>query len=137
MPDSTCGREHQQCKEHLTGIANILLRDTVPEEIMPLLYEASLFAFGEKDGGVRPITVGFTIRRMVAKIVSNRTRHLNDMFRPIQLGFATLRGFEAAVHAVRSFIKSNVLQKSPRVIIKLDVRNAFYIVGMQCLFEAV
>lgn len=137
MLTSTCGSEYQQPKEHSTGIANLLLRGTALEEIRLLLYGANLFASGKKDGGVRLIAVGFKIRRMVAKIVNKRIKHLNDMFRPIQLGFATPRGVEAAVHAACSFIESKVFETSPRVIMKVEGRNSYNSVDRQSHLEAV
>lgn len=87
MIADTKRRENHTLLENLTAVSNIMLAGAVPEEIRPLLFGANLFAFGKKDGGVRPIAVGFTVRRMVAKIVSKRVRPLSEKLLPVQLGF--------------------------------------------------
>lgn len=49
----------------------ILLRK-VRKEVRPLLYGASSFALWRKEVGLRPIAVGLTLRRLVAKVLDNR-----------------------------------------------------------------
>ena len=50
----------------ITSLVNIILAGLVPSEIAPVLSSANLFALKEKDGGVRPIAVGETLRRLPA-----------------------------------------------------------------------
>jgi hypothetical protein len=45
-----------------------MLSGSVPTEIYPIIYGASLCALKKKDGGIRPIAVGCTLRRLVAKL---------------------------------------------------------------------
>ena len=40
----------------------------LPEELQPLLCAASLIPLQKKDGGVRPIAVGDTLRRLIGKV---------------------------------------------------------------------
>ena len=52
----------------------IVLYGKVPEDVCPTFYGANLTALSKPDGGVRPIAVGFTLRRLVGKILSKKLR---------------------------------------------------------------
>ena len=109
----------------LTSITNMLLAGRVPEIVKPLLYGANLIALCKPDGGIRPIAVGNTLRRMVAKSISFLLRvQFGDHFRPRQLGCGTPGGCEAAVHATRRFLE-NSTDTNPRIVLKIDYKNAF------------
>ncbi|XP_055354395.1 uncharacterized protein LOC129600034 [Paramacrobiotus metropolitanus] len=58
----------------LTDLTNLVLKTDIPEDIRPFFFGANLIPLGKKDGGVRPIAVGETLRRLVSKIASNRIR---------------------------------------------------------------
>ena len=101
-----------------------VLKGNIPEEIRPIFFGATLTALKKSDGGIRPIAVGNSLRRVVCKIVSHRVADpMGNLFRPIQLGFGTRGGAEAAVHAARYFASDR--SEPNRVIVKLDFRNAF------------
>lgn len=71
---------------------------------------------------------------MAAKICVRQTRNkLQHLFEPIQVGFGTRGGCEAAVHAVRTFVQSD----SCEVLLKLDVKNAFNSVNRDNLLNGV
>ncbi|KAF0288994.1 Ubiquitin carboxyl-terminal hydrolase 2 [Amphibalanus amphitrite] len=111
----------------LTALTNLVLRGLVPECGRDALFGASLCALRKKDGGLRPIAVGSVFRRLPGRIAA---RHIADIIgpelRPTQLGVGTPLGCEAAVHAVREFISSDSTSSdTPRVMVKIDVRNAF------------
>lgn len=73
---------------------------------------------------IRPIAIGSTYRRLVAKIACARVSNkLGAEYRPSQLGFGTKGGAEAGAHAARNFI--NTKHSSTKVFLKLDYRNAF------------
>ena len=87
----------------LTKFTNLLLSGEVPEFARQVFYGARLCALGKKDGGVRPIAVGNVLRRLAAKVGARpSSARLGSELRPIQLGFSTRGGCEAAVHAARS-----------------------------------
>ena len=46
----------------LTSLVNIILQGKVPSAVRPLFFGANLTALTKKDGGVRPIAVGCTLR---------------------------------------------------------------------------
>ena len=76
-----------------------------------------------KDGGLRPIAIGLTLRRLASKIVNRwATDRLSSKLAPRQLGVGVRGGAEAIVHAARAFVESS----SPfHALVKLDFRNAF------------
>jgi hypothetical protein len=120
----------------LAAVGNLMLHGDVPPAIRPTLYGANLHAFRKKDGGLRPIAVGITLRRLIAKIVSTRSRFLNTKLNPIQLGFATKGGSEAAIHAARSFVEHNVTSPVTKAFLKLDIKNAFNSLDRNKVLEA-
>ena len=80
-------------------------------------------ALSKKDGGIRPIAVGTTLRRLITKVgFKPISQELGMLFRPNQLGYASKGGSEAAAHATRHYLTSNTENK---VFLKLDIKNAF------------
>ena len=74
-------------------------------------------------GGLRPVAVGMTLRRLVAK-VANRVvvERCVPLLAPCQVGVGVWGGSEAAVHAARAYLESC---PSDSGILKLDFKNAF------------
>ena len=73
-----------------------------PEAVNKIIYGGRLLALEKKDGGIRPITVGYTWRRLAAKCTNSYAiSKLALSFAPIQLGVDTPGGCEAAIHAAR------------------------------------
>ena len=102
----------------------IILPGSVPVNICPAFYGARLFALSKKDGGVRPIAVGCTLRRIVAKLCMFKVKtECKSRFLPQQLGVGIPSGAEACIHSCRKFIKRK--HNSPKVFLKVDFRNAF------------
>lgn len=113
--------------DSLTRLCNFLLKGTLNPEVCNInrgyLYGGSLCALSKKDGGIRPIAVGSTIRRLVARLECRAVRQgLAAKLQPHQLGFGTTMGCEAAIHATRLFATTG---EQDSVIVKLDVRNTF------------
>lgn len=118
----------------LTKFSNFLLTEKVCPEIVPIFFGASLCALNKKDGGIRPIAIGCTLRRMVSKIISRYLLNpLGSKLSPIQLGFGTKYGCEAAVHATRTFLMKN---KSD-ILLKIDIKNAFNTLYRENMLTAV
>lgn len=107
----------------LTELVNVVLGGGVPEFAVSVFYGASLCALGKKDGGVRPIAVGNTLRRLATKVGAKPLSNLlGRTLRPVQLGFSTRCGCEAAAHAARRYLGE---ASHRRVIFKVDMTNAF------------
>ena len=65
----------------------------IPEPICPFLYVASLTALTKKDGGIWPIAVGSTLRRLAGKVVSKRIMSaMGELLCPEQVGYGTVNG---------------------------------------------
>ena len=108
----------------LTDLVNLILAGNVPSIACGALYGASLCALTKKDGGIRPIAVGSTFRRLSAKLAANYgSAFLSGTLRPKQLGVGTPGGCEAIVHAAREFASGSY--DEPTILIKVDIRNAF------------
>ena len=87
----------------LTHLINKILSGVVPFEIQPILFCASLIALDKSEGGIRPIAIGCTLRRIMRKLV---LQELGTLLRPHQMGFGTPGGTETIFHATRHFVSS-------------------------------
>ena len=107
----------------LTALVNLALSGGVPRPARAAFYGAALTALRKPDGGVRPIAVGCTYRRLATKLALSSLRtELGEQLRPTQLGYGTSGGCEAAAHATRAFSRS---MNSESVMVKIDMKNAF------------
>ncbi|KAG0720651.1 hypothetical protein GWK47_006636 [Chionoecetes opilio] len=96
----------------------------IPDHARNAFFGASLIAIARKKGGLRPIAIGSSYRRLVSKLVARRmTTARASQLAPTQLGVGTPLGCEAAVHAVRNYVSSHY--GSDQVLVKLDLSNAF------------
>ena len=89
-------------KQALTSFTNFVLAGKVYHEIRPILFEANILALKKNDGGIRPIAIGYTMCRLVAKV--GCISRVKDYLSPRQLGFSTKLGVEAAIHRARIYI---------------------------------
>ncbi|KAL0860637.1 hypothetical protein ABMA27_009987 [Loxostege sticticalis] len=125
---------HASLLTSITRLVNLMLGGKVNSEVTSTLYGANLCALTKKDGSVRPIAIGSTFRRLASKICC---RHilpsLESKFQPIQLGFGSKGGCEAAVHACRTYLQNS----NNKIIIKLDVKNAFNSVDRNTMLSEV
>ena len=61
----------------------------------------------KKDGGIRPIAVGCSLRRLVAKTAAKCVQvKMAEKMAPTQLGYGVKQGTEAAAHAARRFLEA-------------------------------
>jgi len=51
----------------LTAFVNLVLAGGCPADVAPVFFGGRLLALKKKSGGIRPIAVGFTLRRLVSK----------------------------------------------------------------------
>ena len=124
MVGASAGAGGAMLLQSLTAFTNLVLAGDIPVETRPFFFGASLTALNKKDGGVRPIAVGCTLRCLVAKVASRSVmERMGQYLAPLQLGYGTPLGAEAAVHASRSYLH---LLPSDHVLLKLDFRNLQY-----------
>ena len=90
----------------LTSFVSFVLRGDTHPEACPNIFGVSLIALNKKDGRVHPITVGCTLRWLVAKSASMSViSRMGAILSPTQLGFGTPLGLEAAIHSARLYLK--------------------------------
>lgn len=122
--------------EAITALTTVILSGEVPSSICPYFYGASLTALMKKTGGIRPIAVGTTWRRLSAKIACRRVASvLSNLFLPNQLGVGIPNGAEAGAHAARIYYTSR--HNGVRVFLKIDVKNAFNEIRRDALLRKV
>jgi hypothetical protein len=94
-----------------------------------------LLALNKTGGGIRPIAVGLTFRRLASKLaVKLLSDDMTALLAPRQLGFGSSGGIEAAVHAARWYLRH---LPPDHFILKLDFRNAFNSIRRDAMLKAV
>ena len=64
-----------------------------PASWRPFFFGANLTALQKKSGGVRPIAVGCTLRRLAAKVIGGELMdEMGDLLAPWQLGYGVRGG---------------------------------------------
>ena len=110
--------------QKLTSVLNIVLEGKVPVGLRPFFFGAKLIGLRKKDGGIRPIAVGNTLRRICSKCVSSfATDQRRIDFHGTQFGCGTSRGAEITAHVFRNLIENE--QNPENIILKMDFKNAF------------
>ena len=72
----------------LAAFFTLVLEGKTPLPIRPFFFEATLIALEKKEGGVRTIAVGCTLRSLVAKIAGFRALESRaTLLAPHQLGY--------------------------------------------------
>ena len=88
-----------------------------------VLFGGRLIALQKKDGGVRPIAVGYTLRRLAAKCANAYvSKRRSEELQPIQVGVGVSGGAKAAIHAMRCCVST---MPDDHVLVKLDFSNAY------------
>ena len=96
---------------------------------------ATLIALKKKEGGLRPIAVGQTLRRMVAKCAAHLVIHtIGADLAHQQLGCGIPLGCEAAVHTARLYVHNLPFD---HLLLKLDFKNAFICLHRDKMLSAV
>ena len=119
----------------LTALVNAAAAGQLPPCAREAFYSASLTALRKCDGGLRPIAVGSVYRRLATKVTLRPLTHeLGQQLRPVQLGYGSPGGCEAAVHAARHFTTN---LSGSEVLVKIDMQNAFNTVRRDKFLRAV
>jgi len=119
----------------LTAFVNLILSGQMPPAVRDVFFGGRLIALKKKDGGIRPIAIGCTLRRLVSKIASQHASHmLKEYFGHLQVGVGVSNGMEATVHSVRRYTEN---LQSGHVVVKLDFKNAFNSIRRNVILKAV
>ena len=125
MTSEVLGEESEKLLESLVNFMNLIIfPGKMPQFVRPSFLGANLMALAKPDRGIRPIAMGMTIRRLAANcIMFDLNNFYVQEFQPSQLGVGTLKGAEAAVHALRLYLDNELSED--KVLLKIDFRNAF------------
>ena len=115
----------REALEQLTRVVNKLAAGEAPDSIMAAVASAPLYALAKKDGGVRPIAVGETLRRLVSKCCCHDAKGRAAAFlSPLQVGVGVPGGCEAVIHSVATALAEHG-HDTDMVMLKIDFTNAF------------
>ncbi len=129
---------HLGLLDALTKTVNILASGQAPLSISEWVGSAPVTPLCKRDGGVRPIAVGETLRRLVGKlwmkrIASKAQTYLGDS----QIGVAVKGGTEAVVHAVQRAATDLSNGRNDLAVLQLDLANAFNLVSHRAFLRVV
>ena len=97
------GAPDKKLKTVVTDFVNVILNGELPMPVREIFFGGRLIALEKKEGGIRPIAVGYTLRRLAAKCANSHVfKRRSEELQPVQVGAGVPEGAEAAVHAVRS-----------------------------------
>ena len=109
----------------LTKLINLIGDGKIPEPLRSFFFGAKLITLIKIDGGLRPIAIGNTLRRIASKCAGSKAlSERQNFFGNVQVGFVTKRGAELAAHSFRNLIERDDNPKCT-VLLKLDFKNAF------------
>ena len=109
----------------LTKLINLIGDGKIPEPLRPFFFGAKLIALIKIDGGLRPIAIGNTLRRIASKCARSKAlSERQNFFGNVQVGCGTKRGAEIAAHSFQNLIERDDNPKCT-VLLKLDFKNAF------------
>ena len=121
--------------ETMLDFVNLVLSGGVPLSIRSIFFGGRLFSLSKPGGGLRPIAIGMTLRRLVAKIANRvAVNKCSHYLTPRQLGVGVKGGCEAVVHAARAFLISC---PAGSALLKIDFNNAFNTLRRDSMLEAV
>ena len=69
--DMIAGAPDEKLLEAVTDFTNVLLSGKLSTTIREVIFGGRLIALQKKDGGIRPIAVGYTLRRLAAKCANS------------------------------------------------------------------
>ena len=55
----------------LTDFVNLVIAGRCPADVAPVFFSGRLLALNKKTGGIRPIAIGLTLRRLASKCVNS------------------------------------------------------------------
>jgi len=125
----------QQHFSALTRFLNRCLQGGICHDVAQTFRASKLIALRkDSNGGLRPIAVGETLRRLVGKCVCLELRsRFKHHFYPRQSGMAVQGGIEMVTHAVES-IMDNPLECE--AVLAIELSNAFNEVAREPIFRS-
>ena len=122
-------------RSQVTSFVNFVMNNDIPSLPRSSFFGANLIAFKKKDGGLRPIAVGETLRRLAVKCAASKlSAKCAEVLFPVQLGVGVPGGIEAAIHSAHAELHQ---APSDICVLKLDFSNAFNTIRRDLVAHAV
>ena len=119
----------------MTSFIILVLSGKTSPQVRPTFFGASLIAPKKKGGGIIPIAVGIILPRLAARCIVFRVlQFMGALLAPLQLGYGTSGGAEAATHASRLYLHNTHID---HLLLKLVFENAFKCLRRDKMLEAV
>jgi hypothetical protein len=119
----------------LTKFVNAVAFGRAPDEVAGLLCAGRVVPLRKKDGGIRPLVVGETLRNLVAICWLGRVgTAFENSLEPRHLGLGRATGVENAVHAAKLQRKA---MKHTDALLKIDFKNAYNAACRNSIVQAV
>jgi len=135
LEPSTGPRPVDDGMQHIYAFFDRILIGDLEDWCRDLLRFGKGFALAKPDGGVRPITVTDTFRRLVTRAVAFKYRTTWCSFLgPNQFAVGTKAGSEKLVHCVSAFINS--VEEGTCSALLLDCVNAFNACDRKVILDA-
>jgi hypothetical protein len=123
--------------ESLLSVVNRALAGDIPPALRSLWASAPITPLVKPNGGLRPIAVGLTLRRLVSKVaLAAVLPTLCDYLQPLQVGVGVRGGAEGLVHALNRLVADP--DRAPDLVVAtLDFENAFNTIGRMRMLQEV
>ena len=107
----------------------------MPADLVPYIMDAPLPPLRKPDGGVKPIAVVESLRRMVSSIAMSRVKaHAKYLHAPFELGVITKAGAETIIHGVRKWVDT-LGNNDQYGMLQVNLRNAFNLVSRRVILR--
>jgi hypothetical protein len=119
----------------LTAFVRRAAAGLLPAPMAPWLCAAKTIPLRKKDGGIRPIAVGDTLRRTIGKVLlrTSRSKAEVGVLAPRQCGVGVPGAAEHVGMAMQAFARAH--PEGDWVALQVDVRNAFNCIQRPVMLE--
>jgi hypothetical protein len=127
--------------EILCAVAHIFTDGDMPVDNMPSFSAATVLATPRPAGGVRPLAIGMTLRRLISSAVLQHvtpcvTPAACEYLTPHQVAVGVKSACDLIFHEVRAALDENVANDE-YVLVLVDARNAINVVKRAKMLDAV
>ena len=120
----------------LARLTQAWVHGLLPADHAPALCAANLTPLRKPDGGVRPVAVGDTLRRLVGKalLATNVAKQQVSSLAPLQTGIGIKGAAESVAMGCQSMV-DHLAKQTGWVMLKLDMANAFNTVSRKDVLQ--
>ena len=107
LQEALCTELRDEVIEHTTTLVQLVASGRAPQGVAPWLAGATLTALPKKDGSVRPIAVGETLRRLTGSLCKEHQDQAKGLLFPLQISVAQPFGAEVGLQTARQWCERN------------------------------